>query len=159
MSNLFCKQFPGAFTPTCSLSHLPGYIQNLPQLKAKGVDIVAVLAFNDAWVMSAWGKANKVTDKDFVCFVFANRHCTVLIVRSSFCPTLMQNSPRASAGPILSLVALVVMPWSLTTVRSHMLVSRPNVALSRCLFHALMSLLLLIRFTQASGADTVLASL
>ncbi|EEA27291.1 Peroxiredoxin Asp f3 [Talaromyces marneffei ATCC 18224] len=57
---------PGAFTPTCSLSHLPGYIQNLPQLKAKGVDIVAVLAFNDAWVMSAWGKANKVTDKDFL---------------------------------------------------------------------------------------------
>jgi len=51
---------PGAFTPTCSVSHLPGYIQNLPTLEAKGVDIVAVTAFNDPFVMSAWGKANNV---------------------------------------------------------------------------------------------------
>ncbi|QVM11007.1 Peroxiredoxin Asp f3 [Coccidioides posadasii str. Silveira] len=57
---------PGAFTPTCSASHLPGYIQKLPQLKEKGVDVVAVLAFNDAWVMSAWGKANGVTGDDIL---------------------------------------------------------------------------------------------
>ncbi|CRG86011.1 Putative peroxiredoxin pmp20 [Talaromyces islandicus] len=59
---------PGAFTPTCSVSHLPGYIQNLPNFKAKGVDIVAVVAFNDAFVMSAWGKANKITD-DSILFL------------------------------------------------------------------------------------------
>ncbi|CAG8120262.1 unnamed protein product [Penicillium salamii] len=50
----------GAFTPTCSVNHVPGYIQNLPNLREKGVDIVAVLAFNDPFVMSAWGKANRV---------------------------------------------------------------------------------------------------
>ncbi|KAJ5724277.1 hypothetical protein N7488_002312 [Penicillium malachiteum] len=53
---------PGAFTPTCSVNHVPGYIQNLPKLREKGVDIVAVLAFNDAFVMSAWGKVNGVED-------------------------------------------------------------------------------------------------
>ncbi|OKL62892.1 putative peroxiredoxin pmp20 [Talaromyces atroroseus] len=59
---------PGAFTPTCSVSHLPGYIQNRTQLKEKGVDIVAVIAFNDPFVMSAWGKANKITD-DSILFL------------------------------------------------------------------------------------------
>ncbi|KAJ5772451.1 Allergen [Penicillium odoratum] len=53
---------PGAFTPTCSVNHLPGYLQNLPELKKKGVDIVAVLAFNDPFVMSAWGKVNGARD-------------------------------------------------------------------------------------------------
>ncbi|KAL1968445.1 hypothetical protein VTN77DRAFT_1974 [Rasamsonia byssochlamydoides] len=57
---------PGAFTPTCSVSHLPGYIQNLPKLKEKGVDIVAVLAFNDPFVMSAWGKANNIKDNSIL---------------------------------------------------------------------------------------------
>ncbi|KAJ5334133.1 Redoxin [Penicillium brevicompactum] len=51
---------PGAFTPTCSVNHVPGYINNLPKLREKGVDIVAVLAFNDPFVMSAWGKANRL---------------------------------------------------------------------------------------------------
>ncbi len=54
---------PGAFTPGCSAKHLPSYIQNLDVLKAKGVDIVAVIAFNDAFVMSAWGKANGIKDE------------------------------------------------------------------------------------------------
>lgn len=53
----------GAFTPTCSVNHVPGYIKNLPQLREKGVDIVAVVAFNDPYVMSAWGKANNVRDE------------------------------------------------------------------------------------------------
>ncbi|RMZ83740.1 hypothetical protein DV738_g910, partial [Chaetothyriales sp. CBS 135597] len=59
---------PGAFTPTCSASHLPGYIEKLPALKSKGVDIVAVLAYNDAFVMSAWAKANGVKN-DAILFL------------------------------------------------------------------------------------------
>jgi peroxiredoxin len=60
---------PGAFTPSCSVKHLPGYIQNLPALKSKGVDIIAVIAFNDAWVMSAWGKANGIKDDSIASFL------------------------------------------------------------------------------------------
>lgn len=56
---------PGAFTPTCSVSHVPSFIENKEKLKAQGVDHVVVIAFNDAWVMSAWGKANGVKD-DFI---------------------------------------------------------------------------------------------
>ncbi|KAL4747063.1 Redoxin, partial [Aspergillus terricola var. indicus] len=55
-----------AFTPTCSVNHLPGYIKNLPELKKKGVQIVAVVASNDPFVMSAWGKANQVTGDDIL---------------------------------------------------------------------------------------------
>ncbi|GJN67451.1 peroxiredoxin type-2 [Purpureocillium lilacinum] len=58
---------PGAFTPTCQASHLPSYLNNRDALKQKGVDQVVVIAFNDAFVMSAWGKANGVTD-DYVIF-------------------------------------------------------------------------------------------
>lgn len=47
---------PGAFTPTCSQKHLPSYVQKLPELKAAGVDIVACLSVNDAWVMQAWAE-------------------------------------------------------------------------------------------------------
>ncbi|KAK2626482.1 hypothetical protein QTJ16_003657 [Diplocarpon rosae] len=57
---------PGAFTPGCSAKHLPGYIKNLPALKSKGVDVVAAIAFNDAWVMSAWGKANGIKGEDIL---------------------------------------------------------------------------------------------
>jgi alkyl hydroperoxide reductase 1 len=56
----------GAFTPGCSARHLPPYIENLKTIKDKGVDVVAVIAFNDAWVMSAWGKANGVKGDDIV---------------------------------------------------------------------------------------------
>lgn len=47
---------PGAFTPTCSAKHLPGFIEQADEFKAKGVDTVACLAVNDVFVMGAWGK-------------------------------------------------------------------------------------------------------
>jgi peroxiredoxin (alkyl hydroperoxide reductase subunit C) len=47
---------PGAFTPTCSAKHLPGFVQNVAAIKAKGVDTVVCMAVNDAFVMGAWGK-------------------------------------------------------------------------------------------------------
>ena len=47
---------PGAFTPTCSTRHLPGYLHNSDALRAKGVDSVACMAVNDAFVMSAWAR-------------------------------------------------------------------------------------------------------
>ncbi len=54
---------PGAFTPTCSVKHLPGYVQNADAIKAKGVDTVACLSVNDAFVMGAWAKDQAVGDK------------------------------------------------------------------------------------------------
>lgn len=47
---------PGAFTPTCSAKHLPGFVQHTADFKKKGVDVVACLSVNDAFVMAAWGK-------------------------------------------------------------------------------------------------------
>jgi len=48
---------PGAFTPTCSKAHLPGYVVKFDELKAKGVDTVICTSVNDAFVMDAWGKS------------------------------------------------------------------------------------------------------
>ena len=48
---------PGAFTPTCSARHLPGYVEKASELKAKGVDEIAATAVNDAFVMGAWNQA------------------------------------------------------------------------------------------------------
>ena len=47
---------PGAFTPTCSMNHLPGFVAAAEQIKAKGVDTIACVAVNDVHVMNAWGK-------------------------------------------------------------------------------------------------------
>jgi len=54
---------PGAFTPTCSAKHLPGYIKFYQEIKDKGADIIACMAVNDPHVMRAWGLANKVEGK------------------------------------------------------------------------------------------------
>ena len=53
---------PGAFTPTCSARHLPGYVDKAEELKAKGVDEIACTAVNDAFVMGAWGKSANAGD-------------------------------------------------------------------------------------------------
>jgi peroxiredoxin len=49
---------PGAFTPTCSAKHLPGFVEKADELKAKGIDEIACTAVNDAFVMGAWNKAS-----------------------------------------------------------------------------------------------------
>ena len=54
---------PGAFTPTCSAKHVPGFVQQADAIKAKGVDTIACLSVNDAFVMNAWGKDQQSGDK------------------------------------------------------------------------------------------------
>ena len=53
---------PGAFTPTCSAKHLPGYVEKASELKAKGVDEIAGTAVNDAFVLDAWNKSAGSSD-------------------------------------------------------------------------------------------------
>ncbi len=57
---------PGAFTPTCSARHLPGYVDQLDALKAKGVDAIVCLSVNDAFVMDAWRKSQTVPDEVYM---------------------------------------------------------------------------------------------
>jgi peroxiredoxin len=54
---------PGAFTPTCSMSHLPGYVEHAGAIKAKGVDTIACMSVNDVFVMDAWGKDRGAGDQ------------------------------------------------------------------------------------------------
>ena len=54
---------PGAFTPTCSMNHLPGFVDHADAILAKGVDTIACTAVNDVFVMDAWGKDRGVGDK------------------------------------------------------------------------------------------------
>ena len=53
---------PGAFTPTCSMNHLPGFVEQAAALKSKDVDTIACMAVNDVFVMDAWGKDRGVGD-------------------------------------------------------------------------------------------------
>jgi len=53
---------PGAFTPTCSAQHVPGFIENHEALKTKGVDLIVCISVNDPFVMGAWGKDREVGD-------------------------------------------------------------------------------------------------
>ncbi|KAB2898856.1 MAG: peroxiredoxin [Kofleriaceae bacterium] len=54
---------PGAYTPTCSNQHLPGYVAKLDEIKARGVDLVACLSVNDGWVMKAWAEQHGALGK------------------------------------------------------------------------------------------------
>jgi peroxiredoxin (alkyl hydroperoxide reductase subunit C) len=54
---------PGAFTPTCSAKHLPGFVQHADEILAKGVDTIVCMAVNDAFVLGAWAKDQGVSDK------------------------------------------------------------------------------------------------
>ncbi len=54
---------PGAFTPTCSMNHVPGFVDHADEILAKGVDTIACMAVNDIFVMDAWGKDRNVGDK------------------------------------------------------------------------------------------------
>ena len=54
---------PGAFTPTCSASHLPGYVISSDDIFARGVDLIVCLSVNDAFVMDAWGKQHNADDR------------------------------------------------------------------------------------------------
>lgn len=54
---------PGAFTPTCSMNHLPGYLKHADLIRSKGVDTIAVTTVNDAFVMSAWSKQSGADDR------------------------------------------------------------------------------------------------
>nr|WP_230979598.1 peroxiredoxin [Steroidobacter gossypii] len=54
---------PGAFTPTCDAKHLPGFVERAGEIKGKGIDTIACMAVNDAFVMKAWGKSQNTDGK------------------------------------------------------------------------------------------------
>jgi alkyl hydroperoxide reductase 1 len=75
---------PGAFTPTCQVDHVSGYIAKLDALKKAGADSVIFIAYNDPFVMSAWGKANGITDDRIVSAGFPPSSSTSFSI--SLCP-------------------------------------------------------------------------
>jgi uncharacterized UPF0146 family protein len=100
---------------------VPGYIQNLPKLREKGVDIVAVVAFNDPFVMSAWGKANRVQRDDIVRpHSDVSRIHLLILMNSCFSLTPTPSFQRALAGLMRHPVVQADMPSSSIMVRSDM---------------------------------------
>lgn len=69
---------PGAFTPTCDAKHLPGFVERAGDLRAKGVDTIACIAVNDAFVMKAWGKSQN-TDGKVLMIADGNAEYTKLL--------------------------------------------------------------------------------
>lgn len=67
---------PGAFTPTCSARHLPGFKDHLSDIKGKGVDTVACISVNDAFVMKAWADSQDITDDSIVMLADGNGELT-----------------------------------------------------------------------------------
>lgn len=67
---------PGAFTPTCSARHLPGYVDHKDALKAKGVDTIACLSVNDPFVMGAWAESQSVSADDVLMLADGNGEFT-----------------------------------------------------------------------------------
>ena len=67
---------PGAFTPTCSARHLPGYVDNRDLLKTKGVDTIACLSVNDPFVMGAWAESQGVKAEDVLMLADGNGEFT-----------------------------------------------------------------------------------
>lgn len=67
---------PGAFTPTCSAKHLPGFKEKRAELSARGVDQVACVSVNDAFVMGAWGKDQGVSNDEIVMLADGNGEFT-----------------------------------------------------------------------------------
>src|SRR5919199_3191203 len=57
---------PGAFTPTCHRNHLPGYVEKSEEIRAKGIDAIAVTSVNDVFVMNAWAKASEADGIEFL---------------------------------------------------------------------------------------------
>tara|TARA_Y100000766_G_scaffold80831_1_gene68788 strand:+ start:231 stop:665 length:435 start_codon:yes stop_codon:yes gene_type:complete len=61
--NILLFAVPGAFTPGCSLNHLPGFVSNRSELYSKGIDQIVCIAVNDIFVMSAWAKSQNISDE------------------------------------------------------------------------------------------------
>jgi peroxiredoxin len=87
---------PGAFTPTCSLKHLPGFVEKYDELKAKGVDTVACVGVNDAFVMEAWGKSIDVGDK-ILLLADGSAIFTKVTFHHHACPTIVHAQARLGA--------------------------------------------------------------
>jgi hypothetical protein len=110
---------PGAFTPTCSARHIPGFLDRLEDFKKAGVDKILVIAFNDAWVMNAWRRENGVKNDYTVCRIeVLYRFVLQLTLDSSLSPTHPPRLPSKSAGQRAS--ELDASLSSSTTTRSCM---------------------------------------
>ena len=84
---------PGAFTPTCSAKHLPGYINHLDAIKSKGVDKIMCFAVNDPHVMKAWAEHNNILNK-------------IKMISDSDCSFTKQLGLDHDYGPVLGLRSL-----------------------------------------------------